>query len=500
MTLISDLENQTIEQLIILAEQYPFAGVIYMVLAKKAKLENHEKAELFLRKAAIRVPSRKVLKNYLQVEKILETELVTIEDSVDSFLEDYDQFDEANSKTENTVNLEEKGDQVIIDNAEQLAENNMKVIAGDQLVVDQKEEAKERVRHANQRMEFTGFDDDHVHTIGDQLVQEHQEQEIDDRHLEGTNKSDLDPADELHLVDDIDRPELDEVDYDDVHEIGEALVIGEQKVAPASYDQIESKDEFDDLTVEDLRSDENDHHESVYKRVVEILKSDPHHEKVNDEPNHILEDVHRPEEVDGDYEDLENDEDSKKKDVDIDLYEKEIDVYDQELENLYAQAAYQANLEQELAEVETEDENDSEQIENIESVTEVVEKEAETKQLQNKGKTDFLGWLSRLSGTNTLTVSEEKMNFQSEEIPKPKEDEFLSEKEYREISTREVQEMAKKSMSTDQSIYTETLAYVYELQDKWQKAIEVYQVLSLKYPQKSAYFADKIEQLKEKLK
>jgi hypothetical protein len=44
---------------------------------------------------------------------------------------------------------------------------------------------------------------------------------------------------------------------------------------------------------------------------------------------------------------------------------------------------------------------------------------------------------------------------------------------------------------------TETLAHVYLEQKKFNKAITAFQVLSLKYPEKSSFFAHQIEAIKE---
>ena len=46
-------------------------------------------------------------------------------------------------------------------------------------------------------------------------------------------------------------------------------------------------------------------------------------------------------------------------------------------------------------------------------------------------------------------------------------------------------------------IITETLAKVYAKQEHFEKAILAYQKLSLKYPQKSSYFADQIKVIKK---
>ncbi len=53
----------------------------------------------------------------------------------------------------------------------------------------------------------------------------------------------------------------------------------------------------------------------------------------------------------------------------------------------------------------------------------------------------------------------------------------------------------------DESYFTETLAQIYIKQRRYDRAIEIIQRLSLKYPEKNVYFADRIayiEQLKEK--
>ena len=58
-------------------------------------------------------------------------------------------------------------------------------------------------------------------------------------------------------------------------------------------------------------------------------------------------------------------------------------------------------------------------------------------------------------------------------------------------------ENAKKSIVENNDIITETLAKVYAKQEHFEKAILAYQKLSLKYPQKSSYFADQIKIIKK---
>ena len=55
------------------------------------------------------------------------------------------------------------------------------------------------------------------------------------------------------------------------------------------------------------------------------------------------------------------------------------------------------------------------------------------------------------------------------------------------------------SNAESDELITETLAVIYLQQKKYEKAIESFQKLSLKYPEKSAYFATRIEET-EKLK
>ena len=57
--------------------------------------------------------------------------------------------------------------------------------------------------------------------------------------------------------------------------------------------------------------------------------------------------------------------------------------------------------------------------------------------------------------------------------------------------------MAQQSMEENNSLMTETLAKVYLEQGHHKKAILAYEILSLKYPQKSGLFADQIKAIKQ---
>ena len=57
-----------------------------------------------------------------------------------------------------------------------------------------------------------------------------------------------------------------------------------------------------------------------------------------------------------------------------------------------------------------------------------------------------------------------------------------------------------KSISEKQMLMTETLANLYVKQKKYEKAIQAFRILSLKYPKKSSYFANQIKEIEQKLK
>lgn len=57
--------------------------------------------------------------------------------------------------------------------------------------------------------------------------------------------------------------------------------------------------------------------------------------------------------------------------------------------------------------------------------------------------------------------------------------------------------LAKTSLVDDEQWVTETMAEVYAAQGKIRKAVKAYKLLSLKYPEKSIYFANRIKKLRE---
>lgn len=120
----------------------------------------------------------------------------------------------------------------------------------------------------------------------------------------------------------------------------------------------------------------------------------------------------------------------------------------------------------------------------------------------NQGeKHSFLEWLQLTSShSNYKTVSQE----QSKEIKKKFEllDRFIENNpKIVPKETEKVQEInIKESLKLDkEEVMTETLANIYVEQQKYKKAIKAYEILSLKNPEKSSFFADRIKAV-EKLR
>ena len=63
------------------------------------------------------------------------------------------------------------------------------------------------------------------------------------------------------------------------------------------------------------------------------------------------------------------------------------------------------------------------------------------------------------------------------------------------LSKDNITSIAIKKNKQDSALMTETLARVYLEQKKFENAIQAYRILSLKYPEKSGFFADQIKRI-----
>ncbi|MCF6347440.1 MAG: hypothetical protein L3J20_03970 [Flavobacteriaceae bacterium] len=64
------------------------------------------------------------------------------------------------------------------------------------------------------------------------------------------------------------------------------------------------------------------------------------------------------------------------------------------------------------------------------------------------------------------------------------------------LSSNDNIDIAIESITENESLMTETLARVYLEQKQYNKAIQAFKILSLKYPEKSSFFADRIKAIK----
>ena len=70
------------------------------------------------------------------------------------------------------------------------------------------------------------------------------------------------------------------------------------------------------------------------------------------------------------------------------------------------------------------------------------------------------------------------------------------------ILPREEKEVTNEDFSTNsvadsEDLMTETLANIHIKQERYEKAIEIFERLSLKYPEKSVYFARRIKEMED---
>ncbi len=126
--------------------------------------------------------------------------------------------------------------------------------------------------------------------------------------------------------------------------------------------------------------------------------------------------------------------------------------------------------------------------------TGVISQEVSMKSSEEE-KSDFFTWIKKLQ--NRQNAKENKL---PAKIRKMKIiDEFLkkSPKIKPKPVTEELEKQPPVEVNENRFLMTETLAKLLWKQEKYDKAIQAYEILILKYPEKSRYFASQIEEIKK---
>ncbi|MBL7889443.1 MAG: hypothetical protein JNL24_07825 [Bacteroidia bacterium] len=177
-----------------------------------------------------------------------------------------------------------------------------------------------------------------------------------------------------------------------------------------------------------------------------------------------------------------------------------------ELEKEYLSSAADTAVEIEMLTTEVEKEEvAAENTETVESnfVLNTAPAEEENKEIAvDPEKLSFTDWLKHINNEEKEVSIEENDSHPSSKAPTPFDliDKFI--KEEPKISRPKTEfynpvNMAKQSVADDITFVSETLAKIYVLQGNYAKAIQAYENLRLKYPEKRLYFASQIKNLRK---
>lgn len=553
---IEELKDKSIEELEKLFSAYPYASIISTVLAKKANEENHSSYQDYLSKASLRSPNRSMLKQYINETQVIEN--IPEVEPINQGLNHHEAKQLASTlHPVNTAPIAQATEldlgEIVLDNPTTPKKVSHEENEELEVIVNGKQEFVEvEIPEKKLEADWEKGMEKLSHHEAKQLVKELRtpdtsplaaSTEVDEGEIVLDNPLTVRPT----ATEDLDEQEVIVVGKDELVEVenptkqnddepvsftgfsgGSAYISQREDVEDFRFVQPEiesekavepavemdqptipdeenaSKDieieiyELDSRTVESISDDSEN--PSIYKKIVNLLKEEEDHSSQTIAPK-IL--------------DAEEDE--------MPTTKVENDV-DDELEALYAQASYELKMEKELTEMQQPEQDkpiietsiprssDFEMEEEVELPIEPtqegpkeelsIEIESIPETIGDASKTNsFTGWLGQLSNMGTSFSEDQKVLQQSrEEYPQKDVEQGLPVDDRPTISESEVKRMAKKSLESSTSFYTETFGYVYELQEKWAKAIEVYEYLSLQNPQKSGYFASRIELLKEKLK
>jgi tetratricopeptide (TPR) repeat protein len=130
-----------------------------------------------------------------------------------------------------------------------------------------------------------------------------------------------------------------------------------------------------------------------------------------------------------------------------------------------------------------------------EQLNELIEKEPDSEEDKSlMVMMSFSEWLLHFKNT-AEKQNEEKKDQRALKTMWQKEKLAAAMEEENEEIPEDVFEMAVNSIAKEEDLASEPLAGIYIKQGKYEQAIEMYRKLSLRNPQKSAYFARKIEEI-----
>ena len=109
-------------------------------------------------------------------------------------------------------------------------------------------------------------------------------------------------------------------------------------------------------------------------------------------------------------------------------------------------------------------------------------------------KMNFIDWINHIESNklnnNKSESVDKKIDLIESFINRPKKIE-------KEDHNRNQKDISIETLTSENELMTETLAKIYLKQQKYKKAIDAFRILSLKYPEKNAFFANQIKKIKK---
>ena len=109
-------------------------------------------------------------------------------------------------------------------------------------------------------------------------------------------------------------------------------------------------------------------------------------------------------------------------------------------------------------------------------------------------KMNFIDWINHIESNklnnNKSESVDKKINLIETFINRPNKIE-------KEDLDKDQDDISIKTITLENELMTETLAKIYLKQKKYKKAMDAFKILSLKYPEKNAFFADQIKKIKK---